>query len=318
MELPVTTFWPSNVTVDSSTADPTYMTTTIPVSPQTSTYKVMKNSIACLIIEGRFQLIVSYIKWDNGIVFTYRVSLSDIGQIQIHGQKKCRCPRVQTFNVENGKFSENGYDCNEDVEPIPGPGNAPVHMFTVADNNITCIVIKGGFQFNIPYMSYNGKIVIGFYNTWKLTLYFSSDVKQREILAREHVTKYHISHIELDYDFNNNLFTDAVDNILGTNKTAVTACLRALTTNEDQSYMCKKDSTFNIQNGVSMITKELQFQAFKTENLTAFSSAVYCKDNGDNYIVLISTGAALGGLLLSVAVLVIVYKKRQNYEQLTH
>ncbi|XP_062596108.1 uncharacterized protein LOC134257520 [Saccostrea cucullata] len=148
--------------------------------------------------------------------------------------------RVQAFNAENGKFSENGYDCNEDVEPIPGPGNAPLHMFTVADKNVTCIVIKGGFQFNIPYMSHYGnttalislpdrytvtgdcnkalngyysqKIVIGFYNTWKLTLYFSSDVQQSEILIREKVTKYHISQIELGYDFNNNLFTDAVDN----------------------------------------------------------------------------------------------------------
>ncbi|XP_062596110.1 uncharacterized protein LOC134257521 [Saccostrea cucullata] len=66
MELPVTTFWPSNVSVDAPTTASIYMTT-IPVSPPTYTYKVTENSIACLIIEGRFQLIVSYMKWDNGI-----------------------------------------------------------------------------------------------------------------------------------------------------------------------------------------------------------------------------------------------------------
>ncbi|XP_062596107.1 uncharacterized protein LOC134257519 [Saccostrea cucullata] len=109
-----------------------------------------------------------------------------------------------------------------------------------------------------------------------------------------------------------------IRDVLGTNKTAVTAKLRALTTNMDQSYTCKKESTFNIQNGISMVTKDLHFQAFKTENSTAFSAAVYCKDSGDNYILLISTGAALGGLLLLVIVAVIVFKKRQSYEQLTH
>ncbi|XP_062613762.1 uncharacterized protein LOC134275496 [Saccostrea cucullata] len=132
-----------------------------------------------------------------------------------------------------------GYDCKEDIGPIPNPGNPPVIMFAVADENGTCIMLKGGIQFNIPYMSDNGnatefislpdrytvtgdcnttlngyysqKIVIGFYNTWKLTIYFSSDVQKSESLAREKVTKYHISQIELDYDFDNNLFTDAVN-----------------------------------------------------------------------------------------------------------
>ncbi|XP_062602249.1 uncharacterized protein LOC134263897 isoform X2 [Saccostrea cucullata] len=254
--------------------------------------------------------------------------------------------QVQAFNVEDGKFSGNGYDCEEDIGPIPRPGNPPVNMFVLTDKSITCIVLKDQNQFNIPYMSYTGnatevislperytvtgdcntklngyysqKIVIGFYNSLKFTIYFSSDVQKGEILAREKVTKYRISQIELDFDFNNNLFKDVDDSILGTNKTAVTANLNALTTNKDQSYTCKKESTFNIQNGISMTTKELQFQAFKTENSTAFSSAVYCKDNEDNNILLISTGAALGGLLLLVVVLVIIHKKRQNYEQLTH
>ncbi|XP_062613761.1 uncharacterized protein LOC134275495 [Saccostrea cucullata] len=57
-EFPVTTFWPSNVTVDAYTTASTYMST-IPVSPQTYSYKVTENSIACLIIEGHFQLIVT-------------------------------------------------------------------------------------------------------------------------------------------------------------------------------------------------------------------------------------------------------------------
>ncbi|XP_062594162.1 uncharacterized protein LOC134255656 [Saccostrea cucullata] len=239
------------------------------------------------------------------------------------------------------------YTCKEDLGPIPPPGKVPIHMFTTSDKNVSCIGFKGGIQFKIPYMSENGnaiesialpnrytvsgdcnttlngyysqKIVIGFYNSWKLTIYFSSDVQQNEILARENVTKYHISQIELDYDFNNNLFTNAVDKIVGTKNKAVATNLNTLSTDEDKSYMCKKNTSFNIQNGLSMIIKELQFQAFKNESSPGFSSAVNCKDSGDNYVLLISTGAALGGLLLLVVVLGIVHvhKKRQSYQRIT-
>ncbi|XP_062602264.1 lysosome-associated membrane glycoprotein 1-like [Saccostrea cucullata] len=148
--------------------------------------------------------------------------------------------KVQAFNVEDGNFSDCGYDCPEDTGPIPDPGNPPVHSFSVTDGNITCIVFRAGIKFNISYTSQNGdttevislpvnyngtgdcnttlngfysqKMVVSFYNSWELTIYFSSDVQQSEyLITTERVTKYHISQIELVYDFNNNLFTNVTD-----------------------------------------------------------------------------------------------------------
>ncbi|XP_062596096.1 uncharacterized protein LOC134257513 isoform X1 [Saccostrea cucullata] len=438
----VTTVGPSNTT----TVGPSNMTTKqtpVPTSspnpsfPPKSRYEVIENFKVCLILEGRFQLKVTYMTKENksasvivdipessdvtvmgacangndtksiltitpideeilSLTFNYEImngtsnlvswtaevnltkfpdareselnhtvsgnpvelsspklfykcekggSFSDDSEVLVFMFKEFK---VQAFNVEDGRFSENGYDCKEDLGPIPDPENPPMHVFAIKRDNITCIVFKAKIKFNIPYLSNNGvvtkqislpknytlsgdcnttlngyysqKMVINFYNTWEMSMFFTSDVQQSEFWRgyTYRVTKYHISQIQLLYDFDNNLFTDAVDSIVGKNTEAFATNRRLLPTDEDKSYMCNKESTFNIQNGLSMITKELQFQAFKNEYTTAFSAEVECGEEEETYVLLISTGAALGGLLLLVIVAVIVQRKRKRYEQLTY
>lgn len=60
------------------------------------------------------------------------------------------------------------------------------------------------------YLSQN--IVITFYDSWNLMIFFSSDGKETELLtAATKPTKYFISQIQLDYDYNSNLFIDIED-----------------------------------------------------------------------------------------------------------
>ncbi|XP_062596103.1 uncharacterized protein LOC134257516 [Saccostrea cucullata] len=149
--------------------------------------------------------------------------------------------KVQAFHLEDGRFSKNGEDCKADLEPIPGPGSLPVNTFSVTDGSNTCIVFKGSIQFNIPYVSkfiifkdtvplpaiysvtgdcntilngfYSQKLVISFYDTWALTMYFSSDTKQKTVAERaeEGVTRYKISRIEFSFDYDNVFFKYADD-----------------------------------------------------------------------------------------------------------
>ncbi|XP_062598174.1 lysosome-associated membrane glycoprotein 1-like [Saccostrea cucullata] len=149
--------------------------------------------------------------------------------------------KVQAFNVEDGKFSETGYDCPADAPDEPAPGKPPVKTYTATEGNKNCVVFKGSIQFHIPYVSTNGnttalisvpqetnttgdcnmtmnglytqKLSINFYETWTLNLYFSSDKKQNTDLltADAGVANYDISQIELTYDYNNNLFSDVDD-----------------------------------------------------------------------------------------------------------
>jgi hypothetical protein len=54
-------------------------------------------------------------------------------------------------------------------------------------------------------------LVIEFYDSWNLTIFFSSDVKETQLLAATTPTKYSISQIELEYDYNSNLFLNVDD-----------------------------------------------------------------------------------------------------------
>ncbi|XP_062571215.1 lysosome-associated membrane glycoprotein 1-like [Saccostrea cucullata] len=258
--------------------------------------------------------------------------------------------KVQAFNVEDGKFSENGVNCETDVGPIPAPGCSPVNIYSVLNGNNTCIVFKGSIQLYIPYISktgittevvslpavynvsgecnttlnglYSQQMVIRFYDAWTLTIYFSSEkIQETDLLsAGTAVDNYYISQIELKYDYNNVLFKDAVDSILGKEMSDVAANLRKLTTNNNKSYKCQRETTFHLQNGLSMVTKDLQYQAFKTGDTADFSDEVNCEKEEDrHYILYIAIGASAGGCLLVVVLVVTVYviNKRRKYEQLT-
>ncbi|XP_062606827.1 lysosome-associated membrane glycoprotein 2-like [Saccostrea cucullata] len=256
--------------------------------------------------------------------------------------------QVQAFNVENGNFSETGFDCPADAPDEPAPGKPPVVTYTATGGNKTCVVFKGSIQFHIPYVSTKGNttavisvpvktnttgdcnmtmnglytqmLSISFYETWKLNLYFSSNKKQTTDLltADAGVANYDISQIELTYDYNNNLFSDVDDSVVGKTE-MVTTNQTFLSTSASKSYMCSKDTTFTLnQNGLSMVTKDLQFQAFRTTNTTDFDAATECAGDEDtNSIVPIAVGAALAGLVIIVLIAYLIGRKRSRsgYEQ---
>ncbi|XP_062606824.1 lysosome-associated membrane glycoprotein 1-like [Saccostrea cucullata] len=157
-------------------------------------------------------------------------------------------------------------------------------------------------------------MVIGFYDTWRLTMYFSSDRMESNLLTAGKVSKYHISQIELDYDYNNNIFDDAVESLFGKNASVLAANLTQLTTDASNSYLCNKDTTFDLQKGFSMITKDLQYQAFKG-NTTDFDDATECDgDTKTAAIVPIAVGAALAGLIFLVLVAYVFGRRRSRSE----
>ncbi|XP_062580476.1 lysosome-associated membrane glycoprotein 1-like [Saccostrea cucullata] len=150
--------------------------------------------------------------------------------------------KVQAFNVEDGKFSENGVYCEADFEPIPASGFSPVNIYSVLNGNNICVILKGSIHLNIPYISKTGittevvslpavynvsgecnttmnglfsqQMVIRFYDAWTLTIYFSIDKNQETDLLTAGIAVdnyYYISQIELNYDYNNILFKNAVD-----------------------------------------------------------------------------------------------------------
>ncbi|XP_062579612.1 lysosome-associated membrane glycoprotein 1-like [Saccostrea cucullata] len=430
-----TTVGPSNGTTEKTTV-PSGSSTTAPPNPSfppKSRYEVIENSQICLILEGRFQLKVTYMTKDNktatttmdvpvssdvtvtgtcasvnenfsgltitpkdagiqSLIFNFEimngkssliswfanVNISDAmepdfnhsvtDKVNLSSPKlyyKCENEgnfsdstlafmymelKVQAFNVEDGKFSENGVYCEADFGPIPAPGYSPVNIYSVLNGNNICVVFKGSIQLYIPYISKNGittemvslpavynvsgecnttlnglfsqQMVIRFYDAWILTIYFSTYKNQKTdvLSAGTPVDNYYISQIELKYDYNNIIFKDAVDSILSKEMSVVAADLRKLTTNNNKSYKCQKETTFHLQNGLSMVTKDLQYQAFKTGDTADFSAAVNCeKDEERHYILYIAIGAAGGGFLFVFVLVVIVYiiNKRRKYEQLT-
>ncbi|XP_062602274.1 uncharacterized protein LOC134263934 [Saccostrea cucullata] len=193
--------------------------------------------------------------------------------------------KVQAFNIEDGKFSENGVNCEADFGPIPAPGRSPVNIYSsVMNRNNTCVVFKGKVV-SLPEVYnvsgecnttlnglYSQQMVIRFYDTWILTIYFSTDKNQKTDLlsATTAVENYYISQIELKYEYNNILFKDAVDSILGKEMSIVAGNLRKLTTNNNKSYKCQKETTFHLQNGLSMIIKDLQLGTRQTSVKVSF------------------------------------------------
>ncbi|XP_061194381.1 lysosome-associated membrane glycoprotein 1-like isoform X2 [Saccostrea echinata] len=256
--------------------------------------------------------------------------------------------QVQAFNVENGNFSKYGYDCAADAPDEPAPGKPPVETYFASDGKKNCVVFKGGIQFHIPYNStkgntvavilvptnanfsgecdttlnglYTQELTISFYETWELKMYFSSNKKQNKtdlLTADEGVGNYDISQIELTFDYNNNLFMNVDDSIVGRTET-VTTNQTFLSTSSSKSYMCNKDTTFALENGLSMVTTNLQFQAFRTTNTTDFDAATECAgDEETNSIVPIAVGAALAGLVIIVLIAYLIGRKRSRsgYEQ---
>ncbi|XP_048746426.2 lysosome-associated membrane glycoprotein 1-like [Ostrea edulis] len=417
------------------TTEPPPTTTDIPTPPTPlgkSTYRVMEGSEACLIMEGSFQLSVTYMKKDNssgsGIVnvpesknvnvtgkcasvndttsqltitakdeaiksmtFNFEIVndksrlVSWSAEVSLNSKSfpdakedelnhivnepinfsdakvyyKCDTGetfkdgtlgfivkqfRVQAFNVESGKFSDNGADCKEDVGPVPM--TIPNNTFTFTEANNTCIVFKGRIQFSIPYVSKRGNvselisvpsefnvtggscsttlngylsqnIEITFYDSWNLTIFFSSDGKETELLtAPTKPTKYFISQIQLDYDYNSNLFIDIEDSMVGEKKSVVATNLTMLTTSKDKSYMCNKATTFDLHDGLSMAVTDFQYQAFKDGNTTQFGDANECTGDEDtNNIVPIAVGASLAGLVIIVLIVYLIGRKRDQLHE---
>ncbi|XP_061194379.1 lysosome-associated membrane glycoprotein 1-like [Saccostrea echinata] len=425
-----TTVGPSNSTSEIPTTGPTSVAPTIPPPPPKSTYTVKNGSKACVIMEGRFQLEVTYMNKKNASS-SRTVNIPESSHVTVNGTcdpgnssltiipregaitsltfnfinnnhisqllswsadvdlkhfpdakrselkhtvneivnlsspklyYKCDLGgnfsdntkvltfiftefQVQAFNVEDGKFSGNGEDCEKDVEPIPAPGEIPKNKFVVKDplSDEVCVLFNGRIQFNIPYVSnkginvtksvplptkytitgncnttlngyYSQRMIIGFYDNWKMTMFFSSDLKQSKLLTVGQVSKYHISQIELNYDYNNNIFDDAVESLFGKNDSVLAANLTQLTTDATNSYLCNKDTTFDLQHGFSMVTKDLRYQAFKV-NTTDFDDATECEgDTKTDSIVPIAVGAALAGLVLLVLVAYVFGRRRSRSE----
>ncbi|XP_062596102.1 uncharacterized protein LOC134257515 [Saccostrea cucullata] len=101
----------------------------------------------------------------------------------------------------------------------------------------------------------------------------------------------------------------------------VAANLGKLTTAKIKSYKCKKATTFYFENRLSMIIKDLQYQAFKSGNSTNFSEAVTCgiEKDGKPNTMYIATGTIVGACLLIVLVLATVHfiRKYRKYDTIT-
>lgn len=259
--------------------------------------------------------------------------------------------KVQAFNVENEKFAENGEDCSEDVGPIPAPGNIPVNTYAVTEGNKTCIVFKGSMKFVIPYVAKSGnatepvglpekftvsgscnfllngevsqKMEVKFYEDWILTIYFTDSDNKTDVqnqLTADSSDKYYISQIELEYEYNSNLFVTADESILGKKAKFTAANLTLWETGKDKSYMCNKESTINLssKDGFELTVSKVQYQAFKKGNSNDFGDASECAaDEETNSIVPIAVGAALAGLVIIVLIAYLIGRKRSRagYEQ---
>lgn len=168
------------------------------------------------------------------------------------------------------------------------------------------------------------KMEVKFYDDWKLSIYFTdtdnkTDKDQSQLTA-DGSPKYYISQIELDYDFNSNIFGDANETILGTKANFTASNLTELETGKGKSYMCNKVTKLNLndKSGFELIFTDLQYQAFKTGNSKDFGDANECAaDEETNSIVPIAVGAALAGLVIIVLIAYLIGRKRSRagYEQ---
>lgn len=211
--------------------------------------------------------------------------------------------------------------------PAPSP---PDHPWMVNDSGVICILFEAKITLKLNYktihheMVYGQEVVVpagasaqgscghnasatvqhitlGFFNNWSLELMFKKNKTEN---------KYHIDSFTLEFN------ADHFEN--GTNKTInAHGGIAKFWTADNYKYVCTATQSLyskNVTIGlVEMSTAELQFEAFRTSNTTAFTNSVNkCKDDEVSQLVPIIVGAALGGLIIIVLIAYLIGRRRSR------
>ncbi|XP_076435486.1 lysosome-associated membrane glycoprotein 1-like isoform X2 [Babylonia areolata] len=260
-----------------------------------------------------------------------------------------RSLHVQPFNLESGNnFSPEPVTTESTSQPVTTTPTPDVENTYVVENkykNVTCIVLRGDITFRyIQYNTTSGKqaiadpitiprmnatsgnvktsgscgdgsgpeqLIITFNKEWNLTLTFT---RGSELTAEKGTEEYSLQDIKFDYVWSPEFFPNASNS-----DTRHTGRAQNLTgflqgSVDGGSYKCDAKITQALDNGVLMETTNLQYKAFNYDASVKFNDNVAeCPaDENKTNVIPIVVGAALGGLVIIVALAYVISRQRHR------
>uniref|UniRef100_F6SWJ9 Lysosome-associated membrane glycoprotein 1 n=2 Tax=Ciona intestinalis TaxID=7719 RepID=F6SWJ9_CIOIN len=79
------------------------------------------------------------------------------------------------------------------------------------------------------------------------------------------------------------------------------------------SYMCASGIEVKMSNNITMVLEYVQFQAFKIDNGKYGIAQICGGDIGNNVIIPIAVGCALGGLIIIVIIAYLIGRRRMKH-----
>lgn len=219
--------------------------------------------------------------------------------------------------------------------PTPAPGSPVVNTYSAKGVNGTCILMKAGIEFVVPYIGKDGNktktLGINGLNTNEtkfsgdcngknqtqtltVTFYETSSMVMTFAMAKDN---YYLSKVDLSIDLQKELFPDAKTPGIVSDSQSFTSEFEASTTG---SYKCNDNTKLTLNKGFQMSLMNLQYAAFQ-KNITEFSSSGITEcpaDDNTNSVVPIAVGAALAALVVIVLIAYLIGRRRSRqsgYEQ---
>ncbi|XP_068124192.1 lysosome-associated membrane glycoprotein 1 [Hyperolius riggenbachi] len=259
--------------------------------------------------------------------FAYRCSnphLITMGEVKLtlHDVK------LEAF-MTSSNYSKDESLCKEDIAPTSAPTvpptTAPVNpktpevgKYRVNGSSGACLLAEMGLQLNFTYTNKTDKVA---------TYEFNIDPKRVSVGGECHNSSVTLtlSSAGLDLLFNftlNNtankfylsqvhINTSVIPDDKDPDFTADNSSLSYLQTTTRKSFKCNAKQTFQINNNFSIVTYNLQIQAFNFDE-NKFGPAVECTEDQNGMLVPIVVGAALAGLVLIVLIAYLIGRKRSH------
>ncbi|XP_076435485.1 uncharacterized protein LOC143275342 isoform X1 [Babylonia areolata] len=234
---------------------------------------------------------------------------------------------------------------SQPVTTTPTPDVENTYVVENKYKNVTCIVLRGDITFRyIQYNTTSGKqaiadpitiprmnatsgnvktsgscgdgsgpeqLIITFNKEWNLTLTFT---RGSELTAEKGTEEYSLQDIKFDYVWSPEFFPNASNS-----DTRHTGRAQNLTgflqgSVDGGSYKCDAKITQALDNGVLMETTNLQYKAFNYDASVKFNDNVAeCPaDENKTNVIPIVVGAALGGLVIIVALAYVISRQRHR------
>ncbi|KAL4220632.1 Lysosome-associated membrane glycoprotein 1 [Mactra antiquata] len=208
----------------------------------------------------------------------------------------------------------------------------PTHNYTVTQNDVTCVVLNGGFQLVIPYTSnsknYTTTVSVSNITTVNgtcdrnvnvLNIYFYKNWKLSFIFINTTVDHYSIGSINLTYGMTTSQFKNLSTTQVGQMITQSSDLPQNTSTGPfGGSYLCSGETTLSLNAGITLKIYNIQYRAFGKTKSGAFSqknieNCLLSTPVPDmNTAAAVIVGIALGSMMVVVIVLYVIISKARG------